>query len=59
MSAVTCDGAQVSVGAEYSVGAAGGGAPFEVRVVLYEAARDQELVLPANLDRKHKTGHFK
>jgi hypothetical protein len=40
---------QVSVGAEDSIGAAWGGAPAEVRVVLHKAAGDEQLVLPANL----------
>lgn len=40
---------KVSVGTQDGVGAAGGGAPLEVRVVLHETVCDEKLVLLAHL----------
>ena len=53
MAAGAGDRSKVSIGAEDGIGAAGGGAPLEVRVVLHETVCDEKLVLLADLKREN------
>lgn len=52
MATVTSDWSEVSISTEHSRGTARSRAPLEVRVVLYEAAGNEQLVLPSNLARE-------
>lgn len=49
MATVTSDWSEISISTEHSRGTARSWAPLEVRVILYKAAGDEQLVLPPNL----------